>query len=143
MLRLLRRMALVSLALASLLYWVWPQLPPDAQRYPVYIYDFFTNPNFVVNTPMLHEFLGTAMGVPDPATRGARLRVAPGFELSVYAEDIPHPRMLRSTPAGDLLVSQPRKGRVLLLERDAEGDGRSDGLRILLENLIEHHCVRR
>ncbi len=137
----LRRLVLCGLALVALHYAIWPHLPPDAQRYHIYIYDYFANPNFVVNTPMLHEFLGTAMGVPDPATRGARLRVAPGFELSVYAEDIPHPRMLRSTQAGDLLVSQPRKGRVLLLERDADADGRSDGLRILLDDLHLPHGI--
>lgn len=141
MLRLLRRMALVSLALAGLLYWVWPQLPPDAQRYPVYIYDFFTNPNFVVNTPIVHEVFGTAVGVPDPQTRNTRLRVADGFELDVYAEGIPHPRLLRATSAGDLLVSQPRKGRILLIERDRNGDGRGDGLRVLLDDLHLPHGI--
>ena len=37
------------------------------------------------------------------------------------------------TPAGDLLASVPREGKVVLLERDADGDGHSDGTRTLLD----------
>jgi glucose/arabinose dehydrogenase len=70
---------------------------------------------------------------------GARFRVPEGFSVGLFAEGIPNARFLRPTPAGDLLVSQPRSGRVWLLERDADGDGRADGRRPLLEGLARPH----
>ena len=62
-----------------------------------------------------------------------------GLSISLYASGIPNARMLRFTPTGDLLVSSPRQGRVMLLERDANGDGRADGVRPLLEDLDRPH----
>lgn len=69
----------------------------------------------------------------------AQLRVPEGFSVGSFASGIPNARMLRFTAAGDLLVSSPREGRVLLLERDADGDGRADGTRVLLEELDLPH----
>ena len=64
-----------------------------------------------------------------------RLRVAKGYELSVFASDVRGARMLRVTPAGDLIVALTRSGEVWWLARDADGDGHSDGRRQLLSNL--------
>jgi glucose/arabinose dehydrogenase len=119
----------------------WPQLSPDLQRGPIYAYEFLVNDNFVVNTPVLHEIFGHAVGVPDAPTFRSRLRAADGFELNVYASDIAHPRMLRATPAGDLVVSQPRQGRILLVERDADGDGQGDATRVLIADLELPHGI--
>jgi glucose/arabinose dehydrogenase len=58
--------------------------------------------------------------------------------VSLFAE-LPRVRALKRTPAGDLLASVPREGSVVLLERDADGDGRSDGTRRLLEGLNRPH----
>jgi glucose/arabinose dehydrogenase len=52
---------------------------------------------------------------------------------------LPNARFLRFTPAGDLLVSTPRSGRIFLVERDSDGDGRPDGVRPLLEGLDRPH----
>ena len=76
---------------------------------------------------------------PDARTLGARIRVPEGFSISVWAEGVVNARFLRFTDAGDLLVSVPRKGQVALLERDADGDGRSDGARVLLDGLDRPH----
>ncbi|MBP8924811.1 MAG: PQQ-dependent sugar dehydrogenase [Pseudomonadales bacterium] len=66
----------------------------------------------------------------------SRRLVAPaGFALSLYAGDVPKARFLRATSAGDLLVSQPRLGQILLLTRDADGDGQPDGRQILVDGL--------
>ena len=46
---------------------------------------------------------------------------------------------MHMTSQGDLLVSRPRSGDVLLLERDANGDGLPDGQRTLLEGLTKPH----
>jgi len=66
---------------------------------------------------------------------GQRYRVPPGFVVGVYAADLPKARFLLTTPSGDLLVSRPHAGDILLLERDANGDGRTDGVRALLQGL--------
>ncbi|MDG2308782.1 MAG: PQQ-dependent sugar dehydrogenase [Candidatus Binatia bacterium] len=87
---------------------------------------------YVVNFPLTG---GGAI----PAEEIGRLRVPGGFGLTVFAEGIPNARMLKFTPAGDLLVSAPREGRVFLLERDENGDGRAEGKRVLLEDLDLPH----
>ena len=61
-------------------------------------------------------------------SRSTRCACPTGLAIGVFAE-LPKVRALRVTPAGDLLASAPREGRVVLLERDADGDGRSDGTR--------------
>ncbi|TQV68056.1 oxidoreductase [Exilibacterium tricleocarpae] len=72
------------------------------------------------------------------ATR-QRLRLAPGFQYSIYADQLPGARLLRLAPNGDLLVSQPRAGRITLLLADRNGDGQADGSRILIEGLTRPH----
>lgn len=64
-----------------------------------------------------------------------RLQVAEGYQLSVFASDIRGARVLRVTPAGDLLVALTSSGEVWWLAKDADGDGHSDGRRRLLSNL--------
>ena len=64
-----------------------------------------------------------------------RLTVPEGYGVSLFATGIPDVRMLRVTAVGDVLVSTPRDGQVILLEADRNGDGMSDGQRVLLEGL--------
>jgi glucose/arabinose dehydrogenase len=62
----------------------------------------------------------------EPAAQG-RYRLPAGFQLDLFAAYLPKARFLRFTAAGDLLVSRPHAGDVVLLRRDGDGDGRSDG----------------
>ena len=64
-----------------------------------------------------------------------RLVVPEGYGVSLFATGIAEARMLRVTSAGDVLVSTPRDGRIMLLEADRDGDGAADGQRLLLEGL--------
>jgi len=88
---------------------------------------------FAVNVPLRSVVGGTA-SVEDAVWR-ERIRVPDGFEIDVWAREVPGARALRFTERGDLLVSTATTDRVLLLERDDDGDGRSDGQRPLLEDL--------
>ena len=65
----------------------------------------------------------------------ARLEAADGYRVSVYARDLPHPRLLARDEAGNLLVSNPRSGEVILLA-DSNGDGAADIRRLVLDNLV-------
>jgi len=92
-----------------------------------------------VNAPLLRPLLGLATDPPRPSEFQRRVRVPEGFSIAVWATGLENARFLRFSAAGDLLVSQPRAGRVTLLERDADGDGLPDGRRVLLEGLNRPH----
>ena len=94
---------------------------------------------FAVNAPLGHLIFGRGRSAPPPESLGTRIRAREGLSVGLFAEGIPNARFLRFTPAGDLLVSQPREGVVLLLERDADGDGRADGRRVVLDGLDRPH----
>lgn len=92
-----------------------------------------------VNAPIWSSLLGWGADPPAEETFRERIRVPEGFSISRWATGLHNARMLRSTPAGDLLVSRPRDGAVTLLERDADGDGAPDGRRELLSGLDRPH----
>jgi glucose/arabinose dehydrogenase len=94
---------------------------------------------FAVNAPVAH-MLFQAGGEPATVqTVAQQLRAPEGLSVTLYRGGIKNARFLRPTPTGDLLVSVPREGRVALVERDADGDGRADGERTLLEGLTKPH----
>lgn len=68
------------------------------------------------------------------------LKVADGFRLSLFADNLKAPRMLHVTQRGDVLVSLPHAGSVLLL-RDGDGDGQADKRIVLLEGLNLPHGI--
>jgi glucose/arabinose dehydrogenase len=93
---------------------------------------------YAVNVP-LDAILGFDREAPPDDAFGSRIRVPAGFAIGVFADGIDNARFLRFTASGDLLVSAPRHGRVMLIERDADGDGRADGTRVLLGGLNRPH----
>lgn len=93
-----------------------------------------------VRGPVLHAIAGIGGAQPTSAQL-AGLRLAPGFTASLYAEGLGPARVLRFTDTGDLLVSITRAGSILLVERDADGDGRADGVRTLLQGLDRPHGI--
>src|SRR5262245_57867005 len=93
---------------------------------------------FAVNVPIRNALFGTPGAVPAPALMGSRIRVPEGLSIGLFAE-LPRVRGLTAVPGGDLLASVPREGQVVLLERDADGDGRSDGAKVLLTDLNRPH----
>jgi glucose/arabinose dehydrogenase len=99
----------------------------------------FLPERFAVNAPLGQLLLGRGGSAPPADRIGALLSVPKGFALDLWADGIPNARFLRITPAGDLLVSTPRSGRVLLIERDGDGDHRPDAVRPLLQGLDRPH----
>lgn len=78
----------------------------------------------------------------DPATGSmvqSRFQAPDGFAVDLYTADVPKARMLRVTSAGDLLVSRSHLGDVLLLRRDANGDGHPDAIETIADNLTRPH----
>ncbi|TNE83474.1 MAG: sorbosone dehydrogenase family protein [Gammaproteobacteria bacterium] len=69
-----------------------------------------------------------------------RLQVPPGFELSLFADNLPKPRLLKITPGGQLLFSSPRTGSIYLLS-DSDNDGRADHKHPLLTQLNRPHGI--
>jgi glucose/arabinose dehydrogenase len=125
------RKSLVALVLSLLLVIAAGVLLGRLQRLPE---------RYAVNVP-LGQLFGARVAAPTSDSFGARIRVSAGFAVGLFADSIPNARFLRFTRAGDLLVSTPRTGRILLLERDADGDGRADGVRTLLEGLNRPHGI--
>ncbi len=92
---------------------------------------------WAVNVPLRGEIFGSEP--PPKSELEARMKVPEGFTFGLYADGIRNARVMRFTSTGDLLVSSPREGKVFLLERDADGDGRADGTRVLVEGLERPH----
>jgi len=86
-----------------------------------------------INAPLLKK------NPPAEELLSARIALPSGFSISIYAKGLPGARMLRFTEAGDLLVSLPAEGRIVLLERDANHDGAPDGRSDLLTGLNRPH----
>ena len=99
----------------------------------------FLPERFAVNAPLRQLFWGRGIAAPAAEIVEQRLHAPPGFAVGRYAEGLPGARFLRFTPSGDLLVSLSREGRIVLLERDTHGSGRSAGARTLLAGLNRPH----
>ncbi|MDH4312217.1 MAG: PQQ-dependent sugar dehydrogenase [Gammaproteobacteria bacterium] len=88
---------------------------------------------------MLDFLLGRSIEPPTAQQVASRLVVANGFRLEVYSTEVPLARWPLVTPAGDLIVARTRADEVVLLERDANGDGKPDAVRKLLDKLNHPH----
>lgn len=89
--------------------------------------------------PLLHGILGWGRAAPQQSALLERVHPPSGFSLSRFAEGLDNVRFLRFTPAGDLLASVPRDGKVLLLERPRPGETRAAGVRTLMSGLNRPH----
>ncbi len=88
---------------------------------------------------MLGVLFGYTIDSPTESTLQQRLQAAEGFSVGQYAANLGHIRFMAFANNGDLLVSQPRQGQILLLKADANNNGRHDGKTTLLEQLRRPH----
>jgi Raf kinase inhibitor-like YbhB/YbcL family protein len=66
-----------------------------------------------------------------------QLKAPPGFEVSLFAENLGQPRMLAVADDGSVYVTRREPGDVLVL-RDSDGDGRSDQMRAAVRRPMLH-----
>ncbi len=97
----------------------------------------FTLP--VVRGPIVAFMLGRGIDAPSEEALRTRYRAAAGYTVEIFADDVPTARFMSFSPGGALLVSQPRQGRILHVLPDGDGDGRSDGTRVLVDGLDRAH----
>lgn len=64
-----------------------------------------------------------------------RIILPAGFSMGLWAAGVPDARVVRFTRAGDLLVANPGLNQVLLLKKDLDGDGKSDGKHLVIDGL--------
>ena len=92
-----------------------------------------------INSSSLRMILNVMAGIGGPAATATdlhqRFQLPPGFTLQLYASDLPKARFLRFTPGGDLLLSRPHSGDIMLLRKDANGDGHPDAVVTLIGGL--------
>jgi len=60
-----------------------------------------------------------------PRADSDTLEVPPGFQASLFATGLAHPRYMAIAPNGDVFLSESREGRITVL-RDEDGDGAAD-----------------
>ncbi|WP_244506292.1 PQQ-dependent sugar dehydrogenase [Microbulbifer marinus] len=75
----------------------------------------------------------------DPQTVDRQLQVAAGYRIELFADAVPNARWLAVTRRGDVIVSQPKRGQVTLLQADENRDGQTDGQRVLIDGLRRPH----
>lgn len=75
---------------------------------------------------------GEAAGLPHP------IRVPKGFRIEVYAEGVSGVRFMALSPKGDLTVSRPRIGQVLVFP-DRDRNGRPDRMSVFATDLNRPH----
>jgi glucose/arabinose dehydrogenase len=66
------------------------------------------------------------------------LQLPTGFSISIFAKDLPGPRVLAWGPDGYLIVSSPSSGKVFSLP-DRNGDGKADENVVIAEGLNRPH----
>lgn len=92
-----------------------------------------------VNLPVLGMIFGSRAGFDDDATLAARVTMADGYKIAIYAAGLGDARLMQIAADGSILVSVPGEGVVRLVEPDRDGDGRADGVRTVVSGLRRPH----
>lgn len=95
--------------------------------------------NLVAKGPFLDFLTGKQVQAPEPGELKKRFKLPQGFNIGIFAANIPHARMMRVTDSGDLVVTSMRDGNVVLLHRDEDRNGVSDGRTTLFSGLDVPH----
>lgn len=75
---------------------------------------------------------------PGPSGELGFLTLPDNLSISIFAKDLQGPRVITFDPKGRMLVSEPKEGKVLILE-DKDKNGSADDQRVLLQGLKSPH----
>lgn len=78
--------------------------------------------------------------VPFSAAHLDRLRVPPGFRVTVFAQGIPNARIMAVGADGTVYVTQPQRDQITALQ-DRDGDGRAETQRVAVSRISYPHGV--
>ena len=107
----------------------------------VVLFRLYVSPQVGDFRVILNAIFGVGVETPEESRLQQTLSVDRRFELGIFAADLPNARWLQVTDRDDVLVSRPRKGDIVLLHADDDGDGRSDGRETLLAELNMPHGI--
>lgn len=96
---------------------------------------------FVINGPLLDFMTGRQAPTPTAEVMQARFKLPEGFRIGVFASDINNARSLAVTDTGDVVVTSMRPGDIILVHRDGDNDGASDGRTVLASGLDRPHGI--
>ncbi len=96
---------------------------------------------YVIRGPLLDHMLGRGIEAPAAEVVDERFELPPGYAVTLWAQGLPNARFLRFSPDGSLIVAQTGPGQVTHVQGDRDGDGFSDGHRVLLAGLDRPHGI--
>ncbi len=94
-----------------------------------------------VNLPVRGWLFGSEISYSDEEGVQGRITLPPGYTINVYATGIDDARFMQLTASGDILVTSTDDGHLVLVKRDGDGDGRSDGVEVLADGLELPHGI--
>jgi glucose/arabinose dehydrogenase len=94
---------------------------------------------WVINAPVVSSLFGWSVDAATDSKLRRQLQLPAGYQINRYAVGLGTPRLMRWTRGGDLLVSIPRKGEVVLIGRDENASGHGGPVRVLLSGLDKPH----
>ena len=105
------------------------------------IFWIFFPDGYALRGPLLDKLIGRIAPTPTLEISERRLRAPDGYDVTLWAQGLADARLLRVSPDGSLLVSQTRLGQISHVLADQDGDGFSDGTRVIVEGLDRPHGI--
>lgn len=105
------------------------------------IFWIFFPDGYALRGPLLDKLIGRIAPTPTLEISERRLRAPDGYGVTLWAQGLADARLLRVSPDGSLLVSQTRLGQISHVLADQDGDGFSDGTRVIVEGLDRPHGI--
>ncbi len=94
---------------------------------------------YAINGPLLDFMTGKQLDAPSESVLKARFKLPEDFRIGVFASGINNVRSIAVTETGDIVAASMRPGEIILLHRDEDGDGASDGRTVLASGLGHPH----
>lgn len=105
----------------------------------VFVYQRYVAPQVGEFSVVLNAITGAGIETPEESALRTALTIDDRLQFTTFAADLPNARWLAVTQSDEVLVSRPRKGDIVLLRADQDGDGRSDGRSVVVEGLNMPH----